>query len=225
MFGNIRLPEITKNLIIINAIMMLALYIYPDLGNYVALYYFSYEKFEPWQLVTHMFSHAGPMHLFSNMFTLFMFGSVLENVIGHKRFLTFYLLTGFGGAFLHMLFNIVQVYTLSGHIYMTPEIIDSLNIPIANKLELINIISIPMLGASGAVFGVLIGFAFFFPNSQMMLLFPPIPVRTKTMVTILILYELWMGYNQFGNIAHFAHLGGALFGYFILKSWRRRGIL
>lgn len=225
MFGFGNLPEITKNLIIINAITLLALTIYPALYEYVSLYYFSNEQFRPWQIVTHMFSHGSFMHLFFNMFSLFMFGSVLENVLGSKRFLTYYLLTGFGGAFLHLLVNVLQVYQLSGHIWITPELINSLSISGADKWELLKIFATPMVGASGAVFGVLIGFAYFFPNTQLMLIFPPIPIRAKVLVTILILLELYWGYQQQGNIAHFAHLGGALFGYFILKSWKRRGIL
>ena len=226
MFGFGRLPEITKNLIIINAIILLALSLYPNLYNYFSLFYFSNDLFKPWQIITHMFSHAGIGHLFFNMFSLWMFGSVLERVIGPKRYLTFYLLCGLGGAFLYTLTNVFEVYHLSGgKIWITPDIINSLQIPFADKQQLANILYTPMVGASGAIFGVLIGFAFFFPNAELMLIFPPIPMKAKTLVAILIVYELWSGYEQMGNIAHFAHLGGAFFGYFILKSWRRRGIL
>lgn len=225
MFGFGNLPEITKNLIIINAITLLALTLYPSLYEYLSLFYFSNEQFKPWQIVTHMFSHGSFTHLFFNMFSLFMFGSVLENVLGSKRFLTYYLLTGFGGAFLHLLVNVLQVYQLSGHIWITPELINGLQIATTEQIEIIKIFATPMVGASGAVFGVLIGFAYFFPNTQLMLIFPPIPIKAKVLVTILILLELYWGYQQQGNIAHFAHLGGALFGYFILKSWKRRGIL
>jgi len=227
MFGFGNLPEITKNLIIINGVMLLALTVYPDLYGYVSLYYFSNDMFRPWQIVTHMFSHAqiGSMHLFFNMFTLFMFGSVLERVLGPKRFLTLYMLTGFGGAFLHQLVDIIQVYQISGHVWLTPDLIDHLAIPYSDKLELAKIYATPMVGASGAVFGLLTAFAMLFPNAELMLLFPPIPVRAKILISILIISELIFGYMQMGNIAHFAHLGGALFGYLILKSWKRRRIL
>jgi membrane associated rhomboid family serine protease len=226
MFGFGNLPEITKNLIIINAIMLLAMTFFPGLYQYVSLYYFSNEMFRPWQIVTHMFTHANLMHLFFNMFSLYMFGSVLERVLGAKRFLTFYLLTGFGGAFLYGLVNVLHVYFLSGEFWISNlEMINQLAIPLSDKQEIANIIFTPMVGASGAVFGVLIGFAFFFPDTQLMLIFPPIPIKAKVLVAILIVYELWSGYQQQGNIAHFAHLGGALFGYLILKSWKRRGIL
>ena len=226
MFGFGNLPEITKNLIIINAIMLLAVTVSPGLYDYVSLYYFSSEMFRPWQIVTHMFTHAGMMHLFFNMFSLFMFGSVLEGRLGSKRFLIFYLLTGFGGAFLHQLVNVLQVYHLSGQFWISNlEMINQLPIPFSDKQEIANIFFTPMVGASGAVFGVLIGFAYFFPDTKLMLLFPPIPIKAKVLVAILIVMELWFGYQQQGNIAHFAHLGGALFGYLILKSWKRRGIL
>lgn len=227
MFGNTRIPEITKNLLIINAIVCLALNIIPVLQLYLPLSYFSNDLFRPWQLATHMFSHVQFWHLFFNMFSLWMFGSILEQVLGPKRFLAYYLITGFGGAFLYMLVNVLQVYAISGNVWLTPENISALqgHVSYENLETLRNIFMTKMLGASGAVFGILIGFAFFFPDTQLMLIFPPIPVRAKVLVAILIIYELIMGYQQQGNIAHFAHLGGALFGYFILKSWRRRGIL
>lgn len=226
MFGFSQLPQITKNLIIINLIVFLALSIHPILYNYLSLYYFSNELFQPWQIVTHMFSHASFMHLFFNMFALWMFGSVLEQVLGPKRFLTFYLITGFGGAILHLLVNITEIYSLSGQISITSlEAINALSISYSDKIIIRDLIFTPMVGASGAIFGVLIGFAFFFPDARLMLIFPPIPIKAKVLVTILIIFELYSGYQRAGNIAHFAHLGGALFGYFILKSWKRRGIL
>lgn len=222
-FGN--LPVVTKNLIIINAIVLLALTLYPQLYEYISLYYFSNEQFKPWQIVTHMFAHGNFTHLFFNMFSLFMFGAVLENVLGSKRFLNYYLLTGFGGAFLHLLVNVIHIYILSGQIWVTPDIINHLLIPFSDKQEIARIFLTPMVGASGAVFGVLIGFAYFFPDAKLMLIFPPIPIKAKVMVTILILMELWYSYQQEGNIAHFAHLGGALFGYLILRYWKRNGRL
>ncbi len=226
MFGLNNLPEITKNLIIINGIMFLALVTFPTLYNYFSLFYFSNELFRPWQFVTHMFSHANFMHLLFNMFALWMFGSVLEQVIGAKRFLIFYLITGFGGAFLHLLVNVIEIYTLSGEFWIPSlDAINALSISYSDKIAIRDIVFTPMVGASGAIFGVLIGFAFFFPNAKLMLIFPPIPVRAKVLVTILIIFELFSGYQRAGNIAHFAHLGGALFGYFILKAWKRRGIL
>ncbi|MCO5249103.1 MAG: rhomboid family intramembrane serine protease [Chitinophagales bacterium] len=225
MFGFRQLPEVTKNLIIINVIVLLALMTYPSLTNKVALYYFSNSNFRPWQLITHMFAHGGFGHLFFNMFTLFMFGSVLERVIGSKRFFNFYLLTGLGGAFLHLFVIVLQVYHLSGKVWITPDILQNLAISYQDKVEVMQLISIPMVGASGAIFGVLIGFAYLFPDTQLMLIFPPIPMKAKTLVFLLIIFELYMGYEQAGNIAHFAHLGGALFGYLILKFWKQKGIL
>lgn len=226
MLGINNLPEVTKNLLIINGIVFLALSVHPVLYEYLSMFYFSNELFKPWQFITHMFSHANFTHLFFNMFSLWMFGSVLEQVLGSKRFLIFYLIAGFGGAFLYLLVNVSEVQTLAGQIWIPSlDAINALNIPYNDKLMVRDIVFTPMVGASGAVYGVLIGFAYFFPNARLMLIFPPIPVKAKVLVSILIVFELFAGYQRVGNIAHFAHLGGALFGYFILKSWKRRGIL
>jgi membrane associated rhomboid family serine protease len=218
------LPEITKNLMIINGIMLLAVVLYPELYQTVSLYYFSNEMFKPWQIVTHMFTHAGFLHLFFNMFALFMFGGVLERMLGPQRFLAFYLFTGFGGAFLHVMVNVLQVYLLSGEIWLTQEMILGLNISLTEKRELYSIYQTPMVGASGAVFGILTAFGVLFPNARLMLLFPPIPVKAKVFIPILIVLELVSGIAGQGNIAHFAHLGGALFGYLLLKYWRKSNI-
>jgi rhomboid-like protein len=218
------LPEITKNLMIVNAIMLLAVTLYPELYKVVSLYYFSNEAFRPWQIVTHMFTHANFLHLFFNMFSLFMFGGVLERLLGPQRFLAYYLMTGFGGAFLHLTVNVLQVYNLSGEIWLTKEMIYALDIPFADKKELMGIFMTPMVGASGAVFGILTAFGMLFPDARLMLLFPPIPIKAKIFIPIIIALELWNGFTSHGNIAHFAHLGGALFGFFIMKMWRKRHI-
>lgn len=215
------LPEITKNLMIINGIMLLAVVLFPDLYQIVSLYYFSNELFKPWQIVTHMFTHAGFLHLFFNMFALFMFGGVLERMLGPQRFLAFYLFTGFGGAFLHLMVNVIQVYMISEDVWLTRELIGSLDVSIMDKRELMAIYMTPMVGASGAVFGILTAFGVLFPNARLMLLFPPIPVKAKVFIPILIVLELFSGIAGQGNIAHFAHLGGALFGFLLLKYWRK----
>lgn len=225
MFGFGNLPEITKNLIIINVIMLLAISIFPDFGDKLALYYISNENFRPWQLVTHMFVHGGMAHLFFNMFSLFMFGSLLENVLGSKRFFNFYLIAGIGGAILYLLTNMAELYLTTGQVMVTNESLQMMNLPYDAFVQSQLIINAPMVGASGAIYGVLIGCAYFFPNTQVMLIFPPIPMRLKVMIILLILMDLVMGYQRVGNVAHFAHLGGALFGFLVLKSWKRRGKL
>jgi rhomboid-like protein len=133
-------------------------------------------------------------------------------------------MTGFGGAFLHLTVNVLQVYNLSGEIWLTKEMIYALDIPFADKKELMGIFMTPMVGASGAVFGILTAFGMLFPDARLMLLFPPIPIKAKIFIPIIIALELWNGFTSHGNIAHFAHLGGALFGFFIMKMWRKRHI-
>lgn len=225
MIGGIRsIPEITKNLLIINGIMLLAVKVYPELYSIVSLHYFSNPLFKPWQIVTHMFTHATVLHLFFNMFSLFMFGSVLEQVLGPKRFLSFYLFTGFGGAFLHVLVNVIQVYSITGQVWLDNSTIAGLNLTSTEIKELSEIFYIRMVGASGAVFGILAGFGLLYPNATLMLLFPPIPLKAKIFIPIIMLLELWNGFTSQGNIAHFAHLGGALFGFLLLNYWRKQRI-
>lgn len=218
------LPEITKNLMIINGIMLLATYAFPGIYQFVSLFYFSNELFKPWQLVTHMFTHADFIHLFFNMFSLYMFGGVIERALGPKKFLTYYLITGFGGAFLHLLVKVIQVYLICGQIWITPELINSPMLSYEDQSLLYDIYRTPMVGASGAVFGILTAFGVMYPYVTLQLIFPPIPVKARTFILVIIGLELLNGFTSQGNIAHFAHLGGALFGYLLLKFWRKRYI-
>ncbi len=233
-FGSI--PPVVKNLIIINVLMLLATYVLSmrgvDLARILGLHYISSPKFEPYQLVTHIFMHGGFTHLLFNMFALWMFGRVLEAVWGPKRFFIYYFVTGLGAAVLHTFVNFLEFQSLIAK--MSPEKIDivmreGVNIynqgknytdPLMGKLNLL--INIPTVGASGAVFGVLLGFGMLFPNTQLMLLFPPIPIKAKYFVIGYGLLELYLGLTRPGsNIAHFAHLGGMLFGYILIKYWNK----
>jgi len=147
--------------------------------------------------------HGGISHLFFNMFAVFMFGPPLENLWGAKRFLFFYLFTGFGALLLHIFVKYVELESMG-----------------ANPLSA----NIPVLGASGAVFGLLVGFGMNFPNTKLMLLFPPIPIKAKYFVTGYAVIELFLGLGSFDTgIAHFAHLGGALFGLLLILYWRKYG--
>jgi membrane associated rhomboid family serine protease len=179
-----------------------------------------------------MFMHGGLTHLFFNMFALYMFGRVLESVWGPKRFLTFYLVTGIGAAALHTAVNFFEYYQVTSQ--LSPDQIEyvkevgygifaggkNFTEPLLSKLNLL--LNTPTVGASGAVFGILLGFGMLFPNTQLMLLFPPIPIKAKYFVMGYGAIELYLGFSQSGsNIAHFAHLGGMLFGYFMIKYWNR----
>jgi len=226
---------VVKNLIIINVIMFLGMLLLDktfqlDLNRILGLYYFRSPFFHPYQIITHMFMHGGLGHIFFNMFALWMFGKVLEQVWGPKRFLIYYLVTGLGAAILHSLVLQIEMSPLINYVNetyninkFTPEIINTLyNMPDTQAKELAQSMVIPTVGASGAVFGLLLGFGMLFPNTQLMLLFPPIPIRAKYFVIGYGLIELYLGITQPGsNIAHFAHLGGMLFGFIMIKMWKQ----
>lgn len=230
------IPPVVKNLIIINALMLFFTYILQlkgfDLTRLLALHYFESPDFRPYQLVTHMFMHGGMMHLVFNMFALWMFGRVLESVWGPKRFFIYYFVTGLGAAVFYSFVNFLEFQYIASK--MTPENVqmvlsqgtDIFNQgknfadEAAGKLNLI--LNTPTVGASGAVFGILLGFGMLFPNTELMLLFPPIPIKAKYFVLGYGAIELFSGIANTGdNIAHFAHLGGMLFGFIMIKYWNR----
>ncbi|MBE0652825.1 MAG: rhomboid family intramembrane serine protease [Bacteroidales bacterium] len=227
-------PPVVKNLIIINVLMFLALLGFQtafgtDLNRILGLYYFKSPYFEPYQVVTHMFMHGSIGHIFFNMFALWMFGKVLEQVWGGKRFLIYYFVTGLGAVFLHMLVNHLELASslreasaTFGVESFTEENVRSMlqsGNPLAQKVGAG--LYVPTVGASGAVFGVLLAFGMLFPNTRLMLLFPPIPIKAKYFVIGYGALELWLGLTQSGsNIAHFAHLGGMLFGFLLIKFWK-----
>jgi membrane associated rhomboid family serine protease len=235
--GLFGMPPVVKNLIFINIIMLLAYYAVGsvfdiNLNKLLGLYFPKSELFKPIQIITHMFMHGGVTHLFFNMFALYMFGQVLEQVWGPKRFLIYYFVCGLGAALIHesvIAFQYVHyVQTLSpddlqlvvneGTAYFNKGqgFID----PTMQGLQIL--LNTPTVGASGAIFGVLLAFGVLFPNTQLMLLFPPIPIRAKYFVMIYGGIELYLAITQPGSsIAHAAHLGGMLFGYLLIRYWRR----
>ena len=173
-------------------------------GRYrLAMFFPTSDYFRPFQIVTHMFMHADIGHLFFNMFAVFMFGPPLEDVWGPKRFLFYYLLTGFGSVLLHTLVRGVEIYWFGESVFAA---------------------NVPSLGASGAVFGLLVGYGMLFPDNRIMLLFPPIPLKAKYFVLIYAGVELFMGLGNLNTgVAHYAHLGGALFGFLLILYWRKFG--
>jgi membrane associated rhomboid family serine protease len=231
------IPPVVKNLIIINALMLLFTYVMGtkgiDLYKILGLHYYASPDFRPYQLVTHLFMHGDIWHLVFNMFALWMFGRVLESVWGPKRFFVFYFVTGLGAAILYTFVNFLEFQYIASK--MTPENVQmvlsqgtdifsqgkNFTDEAAGKLNLI--LNTPTVGASGAVFGILLGFGMLFPNTELMLLFPPIPIKAKYAVIAFGAYELFGGLanNPSDNVAHFAHLGGMLFGFFMIKYWNR----
>ncbi len=252
------ITPVVRNLLIINALIyFLGSIVSIDLTSIFALRNFQSEAFRPFQLVTYMFLHADLGHIFSNMFGLFMFGSMLERLWGSKRFLFFYLFTGIGAGLLYLginyyesnkLLSAINIYSQhpspsnfvgfinkytggSGAIQLgdflekfraNPEDKGIINETItAVKSFYTSQLNVPMLGASGAIFGILMAFGYLFPNTEMMLLFFPFPIKAKYFVTLYGLYELYSGIqrSQGDNVAHFAHLGGMLFAIILLKYW------
>ncbi len=210
--GFLGLPPVVKNIIIINIIMLLAKYIAAsvfqvDLVETLGLFFPKSEHFRPVQILTHMFMHADFWHLFFNMYALFIFGQVLENVWGPKRFLIYYLVCGLGAVLVHESVIAFEYHQLMNS--SNPELVQIL-------------LNTPTIGASGAIFGVLLAFGVLFPNTQLMLLFPPIPIKAKYFVLGYGAIELYLAFSQPGsNIAHAAHLGGMLFGYLLIRYWRK----
>lgn len=233
----LNLPPVVKNLLIINVAMFLILilaetFYNADLNRLLGMYSPLSDEFKPFQLISHMFMHGGLGHIFFNMFALYMFGNVLEQVWGGKRFLTYYFVTGLGAAFLHILVGYFQAKSLMAD--MSPETVEAIkteglqairegkNYVNPDMARLNAIMNIPTVGASGAVFGLLLAFGMLFPNAQLMLLFPPIPIRAKWFVMGYGAIELFLGFSQPGsNVAHFAHIGGMLFGFILIYIWRK----
>jgi membrane associated rhomboid family serine protease len=221
------LPEVVKNLLILNGLFFLATVSLSNLGidlvKILGLHQFQSTDFRPHQLITHLFMHGNFTHLFFNMFALWMFGKILENVWGSKRFLIYYMITGIGAASIHLLISQYQIISISNQI---PEMVNlaiegryNPSIPISKKLT--QLIITPTVGASGAVFGLLLAFGMLFPNALLYLYFA-IPIKAKYFVIGYGLIELYAGIsnNPADNVAHFAHLGGMIFGYFLIKYWK-----
>ncbi len=269
--GNI--PPLVKNLLIINVLVFFAASILHsslgiDLNEIAGLHFFMSEKFNPAQLVTYMFLHANLSHIFFNMFAVFMFGRVLEQVWGPKRFLTFYLVTGIGAAIMQQLVQYIELKPFLDAVefyknnpshedlvilirdYLHPATMEmaqnmqaftrsydqmagvnpqgaiTLSLDFVHQFRIDYLNAFITIGASGAVFGILLAFGMLFPNTQLMLLFPPIPIKAKYFVMIYGVMELFYGIGNFkaDNVAHWAHLGGMLFGFFMIRYWKKKGI-
>jgi rhomboid-like protein len=208
-------PPVTRNLIIINVVVFIATLINENfmIGTF-GLFYPSSRYFHWWQVITHMFMHGGIWHIFFNMYTLFIFGVVVERILGSKKFLFFYFVCGLGAAAMQIGTQYIemQMFVNSGS---------------QSALQSIAALkSTPTVGASGAIYGVLMGYAMLFPQSKMTLIFPPVTLSAKWMVVIFAVIELFTGVVGFADgVAHFAHLGGMLIGWLIIRWWRKRGVL
>jgi|TARA_X000001036_G_scaffold415078_1_gene430886 membrane associated rhomboid family serine protease len=233
------ISDSVKHLIIINAIFFLATLIFGDvIYNLFSLHYFENPRFEIWQPLTHMFMHGNLNHILFNMFGLWMFGSPLEKMWGRNKFIYFYLSAGFGAALVQMLVYYYQFSSISTEIYQLGYGFNSIDkllneglydtrildqISESTLISLVQSYNSSMVGASGALYGILVAFAIIFPNSELFILFIPFPVKAKYLVPVLIFGDLFFGFSSYsvGPIAHFAHLGGALTGFLLMWYWKK----
>ncbi len=212
------IPTATKNIIIINVLVMIMTSLNGDLMyQKFALFYPTSPFFRWWQPVTHMFMHGGFWHLFFNMYTLYFFGRVLEERWGAKKFLIFYFVTGLGAALIHTGVEWIQM-----HHWMNQVAEGSMTA----QANIHALKMTPTVGASGAIYGVLMGFAMLYPDAILTLIFPPVSMKAKWFVLIFGGIELLTGITGVGGgIAHFAHLGGLIFGYLLIMYWKKKRTL
>jgi len=231
------LPPVVKNLIIVNVVMLAAYYLIGwatniNLNSLLGLYFVKSDLFKPLQIITHMFMHGGLLHLFFNMWALYLFGQVLESVWGPKRFLIYYFICGLGAAFTNELVQWFEYSRLMAHLNPADvqqvldlgrnAIVNSQNFVDPSLAKLNNLLNVPTVGASGAIFGLLLAFGMLFPNTEMFIIPFPMPIKAKYLVIGYGALELYLAVTQPGSdIAHVAHLGGMIFGFIMIKYWRK----
>lgn len=233
------LPPVVKNLLVINVVIWLFMALFPGanmmMERNLALYYFSSPAFRPYQLLTYMFLHGSFMHLFFNMFALVMFGRVIEMSMGSQRFLFYYITCGICAALVQM--GIFAMYIGNYTSILPAEVVQQVydegfgliqrgynySDPDMGALNLF--INTPMVGASGAIYGVLLAFGFLFPNLPIYLFFIPVPLKAKWVIIAYFCIELFYGISGSADgVAHFAHLGGMIFGFAMLWYWKKKGV-
>ena len=200
MFDNLfrNITPVTRNIIILNVIVFaLANTVFPQMNDNLAAYFPLSPEFKSWQIITHMFMHGSIMHIAFNMLTLASFGPLLERFLGEKKYILLYFLSGLGAYALNSLWIYYEIVSTN------------------------QFINIAMVGASGAIFGVVAAFTALYPDAEMMIMFIPFPIKAKILLPIVIVGSIFLGINNVGGIAHFAHIGGAIVGYIFIKIWGR----
>lgn len=236
-----QIPPVTKNLILVNVIIWLAMLLFPQeigvmMDRHCGLHYYLSQDFIFTQFISYQFVHAGFQHLFFNMFALFMFGMAIESIMGPKRFITYYLICGIGAGLIQMGVNAIEFHHYSSmltnaEVQMvinqgTDILHQGLNYR-DNLLGSLNmLINTPTVGASGAIYGILLAFGMFFPNRPIYIIFIPYPIKAKWVIVGYAVLELMLGVGHANTgIAHFAHLGGMIFGFLLILYWRKTGII
>lgn len=224
------IPVVTRNILIVNAIFFIATLINENfMVSTFGMFYPASQYFRWWQPLTHMFMHGGFWHLFFNMYTLFIFGMAVERTIGERKFLIFYFVCGLGAAALHMGVQALQASALLNQMAdagTDAALAAGSSKALAAAKAYAQLKLTPTVGASGAIYGVLLGYAFLYPENRMTLLFPPVTLSAKWMVLIFLGIELLTGVTgTLDGVAHFAHLGGALFAWLLMWWWKKSGSL
>jgi len=228
------LTPVVKNLLIINIIFAIADLVLRnqfDMQANLGIYYFASPHFRLWQIITYMFMHAPilvqPAHLLFNMFALFMFGPILEYSLGSKKFFNLYMICGIGAILLQMVIQAIEIHSLTGSMVLPSPIVEATyyqygGIQTAQKIY--DIYNIPVVGASGAIFGILVAFATLYPNMELLIFFIPVPIKAKYVISAYVLFEIYSSLHQSqgDDVAHLAHIGGALFGFILIKIWGNR---
>ena len=235
-----RITETVKVLLIINIIFFLGTIFVGDYAyEMFSLFFFKSEHFEFWQIITHMFMHGGLMHLVFNMYALWAFGGPIEQYLGQNKFIFFYFSAGLGAALIHSLVNYIEFQTIYDAILnagMSPQHISEWlatgstryapeGVTQETLSELYAVYNTPAVGASGAIYGILVAFGMLFPNVKLFLLFVPVPIKAKYFIPGLIALDLFSGFTGYslfgGGVAHFAHVGGAIFGFIMMWYWKK----
>lgn len=215
------IPTITKNLLIVNVVVFLATYLFRnmgvDLNNVLGLHFFLAPDFHIYQLFTYMFAHGGFSHIFFNMFALWMFGCIVERTWGAKKFLTYYIVCGVGAGLFQELAQFAQFYFIASEQLSHFTLAQTMKVANAAFLNLWTTV-----GASGAVYGILLAFGMLYPEERIFIFPLPVPIKAKWFVMGYAAIELFMAYSSTGDgVAHLAHLGGMVFGFFLIRYWRR----
>ena len=216
------IPDIVKHLIILNVLIFIGSQFVGGLAyDVLALNYPKNDLFGVWQVFTHMFMHGSISHILFNMFGLWMFGSPLAQMWGKNKFLFFYLSTGVGAAALQLLVYHLQIQGWVEDLVAQGYVLDEIYASLQQQTQ--SLFHVRMVGASGALYGVLVAFAFMFPNAELMLIFLPIPIKAKYFVPLILVMDLFFGFSSYsmGPIAHFAHVGGAVTGFFMMWYWKK----